>query len=269
MGKFENKTVFITGASAGIGAALAKEFAQQGANLVLTARRRERLQALASELTQNGRRAMPLACDVTKESDLTASVLASVKEFGKINVVVANAGFSVAGALEKMKLEDYQRQFDTNIYGVLRTVYATLEELKKTRGTLVLIGSVSGYIALPGVSAYSMSKFAVHALARALRTELKPYGIAVVLIAPGFVTSEIRQVDNQGAYQSHAQDPIPTWARMPTEKAARIIVRAIAKRKAEEIITFHGKLSVFLQRHFPGLISSLVKMGVRGRAEVK
>jgi len=269
MGKFENKTVFITGASAGIGRELAKEFARQGANLAIAARRMERLQSLASELTKTGGRVLPLSCDVTKDGDLENSVKATVAELGKIDVVVANAGFSVAGNVGRLTLEDYRRQFETNIFGVLRTIHATQEELKKSKGILVLIGSVSGYVSLPGISAYSMSKFAVHALASSLTYELKPHGVSVVLIAPGFVDSEIRQVDNKGRFQSDERDPIPSWLRMPTDKAARKIVAAVGKKRNEEVITVHGKVVVFIKRHFPWVVSLLMQMGLRSRPEVK
>jgi len=269
--RFSNQVVLITGASSGIGAALAREFAQQGANIVLTARRVDRLEALAAEIRQMGRQVLPIACDVTRDGDMEAAVAAAVKEFKEIHIVIANAGFGVTGRMDSLKIEDYRRQFETNVFGVLRTVYASMDELKKSRGTLVLIGSVSGYIALPAGSPYSMSKFAVHALAQSLRAELAPLGVSVVLIAPGFVVSEIRQVDNRGKFHSSKEsaDSSMNWLKMPTEKAARQIVEATASRRAERVITLHGKLAVFLKRHFPGLISFMMKKGLRNRREAK
>ena len=267
MKNFENKTVFITGASSGIGAALAREFAHRKANLVLTARRRDRLEALSKELSGESRTVLPVTCDVTDEKQLAQAVQLSLEKLGKIDIVIANAGFGVAGKLEKLSVQDYERQFQTNIFGVLKTIYATLEPLKKSRGTLVLIGSVSGYISLPGVSAYSMSKFAIHALASSIRYELSKSGVSVVLIAPGFVESEIRQVDNSGKFHAATAEPIPKWLVMSTERAARQMVNAIAKKRPEQIITLHGKIGVFIKRHFPWMISLAMSFGLKGRRE--
>ena len=267
MANLKDRTVFITGASSGIGMSLAKEFAKQGANLVITARRKPRLDGLAAELTGEGHRVLPVACDVTQDQEVHEAVAASVKEFGKIDVVIANAGFGVASVFEKLTLDDYRRQFETNVFGVLRTIYATLDELKKSRGTLVLLGSVSGYIALPGNSPYSMSKFAIHALASSLKNELRPFGVSVVLIAPGFVESEIRKVDNHGRLHPDAPDPVPNWLKVSTESAARTIVRAVVQRKAERIVTVHGKIAVLLKRHFPWAVDLAIRCGLRGRSE--
>lgn len=194
--------------------------------------------------------------------------MASTREaFGRIDVVIANAGFGVVGPVERLTLDDYRRQFETNVFGVLRTVYATVEDLKRTRGRLAILGSVSGHLATPGGSPYAMSKFAVRALAEALRHELRPAGVAVTLISPGFVESEIRLVDNEGRLRTEGRDVVPRWLRMAADPAARKIVTAIERRRREAVITGHGKALVFLQRHAPGLMSALVGLsGYRGRS---
>jgi short-subunit dehydrogenase len=183
-------------------------------------------------------------------------------------VVVANAGFGVVGPVERLTLDDYRRQFETNVFGVLRTVQATLPHLKTVRGQLVILGSVAGYVATPGSSPYSMSKFAVRALAEALGHELAPAGVAVTLVSPGFVDSEIRRVDNTGRFQSSSAEPVPGWLLVPTPTAARHIVRAVARRRRDVVITGHGKVVVFLQRHAPWLVAKVVRaFGVRSRPE--
>jgi short-subunit dehydrogenase len=263
--RFEGQTVFITGASAGIGAALVRRFAAEGARVIVTARRVDKLREVAAGLSEA--RAQILACDVAKEGDLEAAIEQIVRSGAKIDVVVANAGFGVAGNLERLTLDDYRRQFETNVFGVLRTVYATLAELKKSRGRLVIIGSVAGYIPQPGASAYGMSKFAVRALAESLRQELAADGVSVTLISPGFVDSDIRRTDNRGVVHADADDPIPAWLRMSVEAAARDIVDATHRRQRERIVTAHGKVLVFLYRHCPWLVRLLQKAGVRGREE--
>ena len=265
---FLGKVVFITGASAGIGAALALEFARQGADVALAARRRDRLEALAEDVRRLGRRAVATSCDVRMDGDLERAVGEAVAALGRIDVVVANAGFGVAGELRRLALPDYRRQFETNVFGVLRTVYASLIELEKTRGTLVIIGSVAGHVAAPGSTPYAMSKFAVRALSEGLGHELASRGVAVVLVSPGFVESELRQVDNEGRFRSEARDRVPGWLVMPSASAARKIVRAVARRRREVVITGHGKIFVFTQRHAPWLVARLIRiLGIRGRAE--
>jgi short-subunit dehydrogenase len=268
LGAFANQVVFITGASSGIGAALAREFARQGADLVLAARRTDRLQAIAAEIERSGRRSLVVACDVTADNDLERAIGRARERLGRVDVVVANAGFGVVGPVASLTVADYRRQFETNVFGVLRTIYATLAELRRTRGRLVILGSVSGWIATPGSSPYAMSKFAVRALAEALGHELAPEGVAVTLISPGFVESEIRRVDNQGRVRQEEPEPIPAWLVMPTDKAARQIVRAVARRRREAVITAHGKVAIFLQRHIPWLIAwGMRRFGVRSRHE--
>ena len=255
MTAFTGQVAFITGASSGIGAALARELAGEGADVVLAARRVDRLRAVAAEIERSGRSCLVAECDVTADGDLERAVAQARDRFGGIDVVVANAGFGVMGPLASLALADYRRQFETNVFGVLRTIYAGLPELIRRRGRLVIIGSVSGWLATPGGSPYAMSKFALRALAEALGPELVPSGVSVTLISPGFVASEIRQVDNQGRFGSEEREPIPAWLVMPTDKAARQIARAIAHRRREVVITGHGKLAVFLQRHVPWLIA--------------
>jgi len=265
MSSFRNKIVLITGASSGIGAAVARVLAAQGASLVLVARRTDRLAEQVAALAAGGTEALAVAADVTVDGDMERAVAAAVERFGRLDVVYANAGFGVAGRVERLELDDFRRQFETNVFGVLRTFYATIAELKKTRGTFVLTGSVSAYVATPGTAAYSMSKFAVRALADALRGEVAPSGVAVVLINPGFVDSEIRKVDNRGRLHPDAKEPIPGWLRVPTDAAARSIVAPIRRRKAERVVTGHGKLLVVAQRFFPGVLAWAVNRFAGGK----
>ncbi len=263
--RFAGQVVFITGASSGIGAALAREFARAGADVALAARRVDRLEAVAAEIGAAGRRALAVPCDVTAEGDLERAAARARAALGRIDVVVANAGFGVVGPLERLTLEDYRYQFETNVFGVLRTIYATLDDVKRARGRLVILGSVSGHVGLPGSTAYVMSKFAVRGLAESLAHELRPYGVAVTLISPGVVESEIRQVDNRGRWHPGAREPMPKLLVMPAATAARHIVRAVARRQRESIITGHAKLAVWFQRHLPWLVRAAVgRFGLRG-----
>ena len=268
MGRFAGRVVLITGASSGIGAALAREFARQGADLVLAARRLPRLDELAAEIRATGRRALAVECDVTEDGALERAVSETVRAFGRLDVAVANAGFGVVGPLERLTLDDYRRQFETNVFGVLRTATAALPALRRSRGTLTLIGSVSGHVPTAGASAYAMSKAALRALAGSLRSEVIADGVGVVLVSPGFVESEIRRVDNRGVHHADARDPVPRWLVVRADRAARAIVRGVARRRREVIVTGHGKVAVWLSRHLSGLLAYALERGVyRSRGE--
>lgn len=266
----QRSTVLITGASSGIGEALAREYAQRGAHLLLLGRRKDRLDALAAELMERHRHSIKVitaCCDVTEDGAIENAIAQAQPEIGPIHTVIANAGFGVVGRVDELKLDDYRRQFETNVFGVLRTIYATLPELKKNRGRIALIGSLSGHVNLPVTSAYSMSKFAVRSLAECLHAELKDEGVSVTLISPGFIQSEIRQVNNEGRHQS--QSP-KGWSRlhMPAAKAARLIADAIDERRRERLITWYAVLIVYLHRLCPGAFRLLLKLaGIKARSQ--
>lgn len=263
---FQSKVVLITGASSGIGEELAWQLGQVGAKLTLAARRTDLLENLAQRIAAAGKaKPVVVACDVARDDDLGNAVAETMRQWGKLDVVIANAGFGVVGALKKLTIEDYRRQFETNVFGVLRTIYAALPEVEKAKGNIVIIGSVSGWTASPGASPYAMSKFAVRALANSITPELRLKGVKVTLISPGFVASEIRRVDNQGKYHADAKEQIPAWLVVPKDKAVREILEAVARGKREAIITGHGKALVALERFMPWVLRAVSRKVAAGR----
>jgi NAD(P)-dependent dehydrogenase (short-subunit alcohol dehydrogenase family) len=262
--RFSGQVVLITGASSGIGAALAREFVREGAHTVLLARRIERIQTLAAELTGDGRRSLALAGDVTQDGDVERAVELALREFGRLDVAVANAGFSVAGRLLDLTLDDYRRQMETNVFGVLRTLIAALPALQQTRGRIVLIGSMFGTMSIPGGTPYCMSKFALAGLAGGLGLELAPYGVSVTHVMAGVVDTEIYQVDNHGLHSdTPRRPPPPKMLRLPADRAARQIVFAAYRRKRNYILPVHARMGIFLQRHFPGLAYMAISRATR------
>jgi NAD(P)-dependent dehydrogenase (short-subunit alcohol dehydrogenase family) len=264
---FRGKVVLITGASSGIGEELALQLAQRGALLTLAARRAALLEEMSQKIGATATvRPLVVECDVTRDGDVERAVAETVRERGKLDIVFANAGFGVAGMFTKLTLEDYRRQFETNVFGVLRTLYAALPEVKKTRGQLVITGSVAGWAATPGTSAYAMSKFALRALANSITPELAVAGVKVTLISPGFFESELRRVDNRGKLHPEVPEPIPAWLLVPRATAAREILRAVAGGRREAIITGHGKLLVVIERFAPWILRAAGRrMAGRGR----
>jgi len=247
----DGSVVLVTGASSGIGEALAREWARRGARLALLARRKDRLATIGRE---SGVPTLALECDVTSDEQVDRAVKDTLREYGRIDTVVANAGFGVMGAVERLSLDDFRRQFETNVFGVLRTVKATLEPLRSARGKLAIVGSVNGFVALPGGAAYAMSKFAVRALCESLYGELAAQNVSVTHVAPGFVESEIRLRTKRGELPPGRKDPIPGVLVMPAAKAARQIVDAIEARRPEVVITRTGKVVTFMSRHAPGVL---------------
>ncbi len=268
MTRFENHVVCITGASSGIGLAMARVFFEQGAHLVLVARRLDRLDSIVKDFTTSSQKAFAVQADVSKDGEIEKAVELAVKEFGKLDVMVANAGFGVVGDVENLSLDDFRRQFETNIFGVLRTVRAAIPALKKTKGRIGITGSVNGFISLAGNSPYAMSKFAVRALSDSLGLELAESGVSVTHLAPGFVESEIRRVNNSGVLRDHTPDPLPSWLPVKADKAARHMVNSLFLRKRETVITGHGKAVVLVNRLFPEVTHSLLRAtGFKARNE--
>jgi short-subunit dehydrogenase len=265
---FRDKAVLVTGASSGIGEELAWQLGGCGAKLTLAARRQAALENLADRIANTGApRPLVARCDVTRDGDVERAVSESVRHWGALHVVIANAGFGVVGRLSTLSIEDYRRQFETNVFGVLRTIYAALPHVEQSKGHVVIIGSVAGWTSTPGTSPYAMSKFAVRALADAITPELRLADVKVTLISPGFVVSDIRRVDNQGLLQAGAKDPVPAWLALDTSKAVRQMLKAVAHGKREQIVTGHGKFLVLVERFAPWMIRAVARsLAARPRA---
>lgn len=252
---FGDKVVLITGASSGIGEEMAWQLARAGAVLTLAARRTELLESLGRRIREaGGVDPLIVSCDVTRDEDPPRAVAETIRARGRLDVVIANAGFGVVGNFARLTVEDYRRQFETNVFGVLRTLQAALPEVIKTRGKLAILGSVAGWTASPGASPYAMSKFAIRALANSITPELALMGVRVTLISPGFVESDIRRVDNQGKLHSGAADPMPQWLVAGRKRAVQQMLHAIARGQREVIVTGHGKLFVALERFAPWVL---------------
>lgn len=266
-GFFRGKSVLITGASSGIGRTLALQLAASGAKVTLAARRAELLEALADEMVRIGAvRPVVVTCDVTRDGDPERAVAAAVSAFSALDVVFANAGFGVVGFFNRLEVADYRRQFETNVFGVLRTLKASQAEIARRKGNIAIMGSVAGYCATPGNSPYCMSKFALRGLANAITPELERSGVRVTLISPGFVASNIRKVDNSDRFHPEAPEPMPAWIVADTQRVCRQILRAVAAGRAEAIVTGHGKLLVAISRFAPWILRIAARrMAARGR----
>ena len=253
-GGYEGRIAWITGGGSGIGRALALELARRGADVAVSGRRADKLAAVVAEIEALGRKGLAVPCDVAVDAEVRDAAARVVAHFGRLDVAVANAGMGVAGRFEKLGDAEWRRQMDANLFGVVSTARWALPELRKTRGRLALVGSVNGIIWLPGTVAYGASKFAVRAIGLTLAQELRGSGVSCTLIEPGFVSSDIVKVDNQGCFHDDYRDPRPKGLLWPADRAARVMARAILCRRREFVFTAHGKAAAFLGRHLGWLV---------------
>jgi len=258
------QVVWITGGGSGLGKALALNYAASGWAVAVSGRRADRLEEVVVEVEALGGAGLAVPLDVTDEAATAAAVAVVLERFGRIDVVVANAGFSVSGRFDRLSAADWRRQLEVNVVGVAITLRAALPAVVETQGRLAAVGSVAGFIAPPGSGAYSASKAAVHILCGSLSAELEGTGVSCTALHPGFVESEIAQVDNDGRFHADRKDPRPQRLMWTGEDAARVMRRAIDRRRKVFVFTGHGKLAVFLARHFPGFTAWLL-----GRSAVK
>jgi len=188
----EGKVVVITGASSGLGEAAARHLSSLGASVVLGARRVERLQSLSDELTGRGGKAIAVATDVTVRDQVKQLADAAVEKYGRVDVMINNAGLMPQSLLERLKIDEWDRMIDVNIKGVLYGIAAALPHMKRQKaGHIVNVSSVAGHKVRPGGTVYSATKHAVRVISEGLRQEVKPYNIRTTVVSPGAVDTEL------------------------------------------------------------------------------
>jgi len=221
------KTIVITGASSGMGAAAARHLAGKGAAVVLGARRADRIEALAAEIAEAGGKATALVTDVTKREDLQRLVDAAVDTYGRIDVLINNAGVMPLSPLERLKVDEWDQMIDVNLKGVLYGVAAALPHMiAQESGHIINLSSVAGHKLFAGSAVYSATKFAVRALSEGLRQEMASYGIRTTIISPGAVKTELLDHISEQDVQQANQDYVAQVG-VPAETFARLVAFAI------------------------------------------
>ncbi|MEP0547579.1 MAG: SDR family oxidoreductase [Rhodothermales bacterium] len=231
----EGKVIVITGASSGLGEAAARHLAARGARLVLGARRTDRIEALANELTESGAEALAVTTDVTDRDQVQALVDAAVDRFGRIDVLINNAGIMPLSPLEMLRVDEWDRAIDVNVKGVLYGIAAALPHMKEQKsGHVINVSSVAGHTIGPGGAVYSATKYAVRVISEAFRQEVKDYGLRSTIISPGAVDTELpSSVKAEGVaegiaayYEAHA---------IPAESFARCVAFAISQPEEVDV----------------------------------
>ena len=225
----EGKVVVITGASSGLGEATARHLSAQGARVVLGARRVDRMKSLADDLTRSGAKALAVTTDVTHRDQVEKLVDAAVQAFGRVDVMINNAGLMPQAPLERLKVDEWDRMIDVNIKGVLYGVAAALPYMKQQRaGHFINVSSVAGHRVGPGFAVYAATKHAVRALSEGLRQEVKPYNIRTTVISPGAVATELPNSVTDPAAAERVRKFYAEIA-IPADSFARTVAFAISQ----------------------------------------
>ena len=229
----KDKIVVVTGASSGLGEATARLLSEQGATVVLGARRADRLQSLAKDLEARGGKALAVTTDVIQREQVKALVDSAVQSYGRIDVMINNAGLMPQAPLERLKVDEWDRMIDVNIKGVLYGIAAALPHMQRQKaGHFINVSSVAGHRVGPGFAVYAATKYAVRALSEGLRQEVKPYNIRTTVISPGAVATELPK----GITDADAAERVRTFysqVAVPADSFARAV--AFAMSQPEEV----------------------------------
>jgi len=221
------KVIVITGASSGTGEAAVRHLAGRGASVVLGARRLVRIEALANELTAAGHKARAVATDVTDKGQVKSLVDAAVDEFGRIDVMLNNAGLMPLAPLELTKIDEWDQMIDVNLRGTLYGIAAALPYMKEQKsGHIINVSSVYGHKVGPNAAVYCATKFAVRALSEGLRQEVKPHNIRVTVISPGAIATELLEHISEKEIQEQTKDRVSQYA-IPADSFARMVAFAV------------------------------------------
>lgn len=231
----EGKVVVITGASSGLGESTARHLAELGATVVLGARRKDRLDAIVKDITAKGGKALAVTVDVTKREQVDALIQAALKAYGKVDVLVNNAGIMPIAPLAALKVDEWEKMIDINIKGVLYGIAAALPVFTKAKsGHFINLSSVAGIkVFAPGGSVYSGTKFAVHAISEGLRMETRKDNIRVTILSPGAVDSELKEGSSDAAGSLNVKEFYKIA--IPADSIARAIAYAIEQPSDVEI----------------------------------
>ncbi len=255
--QLKDKVVVVTGGTSGIGLSLVKEFAAYGTKIVAASIDTEYLKPLEEEFQKEGREVLIMYADVTREEDCKKIIDLTIERFGRIDILVNNAGISMRALFKDLKLDVLKKLTDTNFWGTVYCTYYALPHLLESRGTVAGITSIAGYKGLPGRTGYSASKFAIVGFLETLRIEHINDGLHVLIVAPWFTRSNIRNAALGPEGLPQGVSPRAENNMVSPEWVAKLIVRGVVKRKRKMILTLKGKLFLLLNNIFPGYADRL------------
>jgi len=252
------KIVVITGASSGIGKALAFEFASRGSKIVLAARNLEKLKEVEESILLMGNEVLSVKTDVSIEADCKNLIEETISRFSGIDVLINNAGISMRALFADLDLSVIKNLMDVNFWGTVYCTKFAIPYITQSKGSVVGVISIAGYIGLPARTGYAASKYAIRGFLDTLRVENLKTDVHVLVAAPGFTASNVRNVALTADGSSQGETPRDESKMMSAEECARLIANAVVKRKRELVMTFvEGKFPVWLKKWFPSLLEKL------------
>ena len=252
-----NKVVIITGASSGIGEAMAKEYAAQGAKVVLGARSVQKLQLLAGDIRSKGGQAAYCGVDVTDPAECKELIDTAVREFGGVDVLICNAGISMRAIFDDVELDVLHKLMDGNFWGTVNCCKYALPYLQASKGSIVGISSVAGLHGLPGRTGYSASKYAMTGFLETLRIENLKKGLHVMIACPGFTASNVRFSALTADGSQQGETPRDEAKMMTADEVARIVAKGILKRKRLCLMENEGRATHFVKKFAPAFLDRM------------
>lgn len=254
---FKDKVIIVTGASSGIGLASARLFHRLGANVVMASRSIDRLQELCREMSPDGSGILCVKTDVSNEEDCRILVEKTVERFGGIDILINNAGLSMRAMFKDLDLKVIHTLMDVNFWGTVNCTKYALPFLLKSKGSVVGVISIAGYSPLPARTGYSSSKYAIRGFLDALRVEHLKDGLNVLVFAPGYTASNVRNAALTSDGSAQGKTPLEEGKLMTAEAVAEELAKGLAKRKSVVTLTLLGKATVLFHRIFPRLTDRL------------
>jgi len=257
--------VVITGASMGIGEALAKKFVDEGANVVLSSRDRSRAEAARGRVGYM-ERTLAAACDVRQREQIEQLLQAALEQFGHVDIWVNNAGHGLQDSVAQMDMQQCRAMFDTNLFGAIEAMQVVIPAMQKQgKGAIINISSVAGHIALPYMAAYCATKHALNAIGKAARVELMGTGVHVMTVCPGYIATDFAANAMKGKDRQRLNRAA---AGISAERVANAVFKGYLSRKREVIVPGRDRISIALYRLWPSLVESMMKRMLRPADEV-
>lgn len=254
---FKDKVVVVTGASSGIGLALCREFARRGAKIVLAARSADKLAEISEEFNKSYTQHLTVVTDVTKQDDCKNLIEKTIENYGRIDVLICNAGISMRALFDEVDLSVLHRLMDVNFWGTVYCTKYALPYLQQSKGSLVGVSSVAGFHGLPGRTGYSASKYAMHGFLETIRIENMKKGLHVMIAAPGFTASNVRFSALTADGSAQGESPRDEKGMMSAEEVAHRIACGIGSRKRTLLMEFQGRATNFIKKFAPTLLDKL------------
>jgi short-subunit dehydrogenase len=265
--KLQYKVAVITGASMGIGEAIARLFLQEGARLVLCSRDLARTEAAGQRIGASQQATLCLACDVSKRDQVDALMEAAIKKFGRIDILVNNAGFGLNDSVEKIRIDQLRQMFDTNLFGMIECMQAAIPIMRQQGGgDIVNISSVSGHISTPYMGGYAASKHAMQAIGMAARMELRRHNINVVTVCPGYIKTDFSKNMIKGSQPERVGGSVRYG--VSADVVARDTLKAVLKRKRQAVTPWFYWIFIKLYENAPRLVESQIRRSLKPTSQV-